>query len=78
MTLIDLKAAPDEKWLPFLKMVFGGLLLVILASLSAIIALGKVEQSTSHGLDSLLGGLLVLSGGFAQWAFTGAKPEEKV
>ena len=61
--------APDKSWLDFGKLFFGVLLLLTLATLSAMIALGKVEQSTSHGLDTLLGGLLTLSGGFANWCF---------
>ena len=52
-----------------LKMFFGFALLVVLALLAGVIALGKVEQATSHGLDQILGGLLVLAGGFAHWAF---------
>ena len=64
-----LKEAPDSGWLPFLKVGFGFLLLMALTVLSTIIALGRVEQNTSFGLQTLLGGLLVLSGGFAQWAF---------
>ena len=51
------------------KMIFGFLLLVLLTILATIIALGNVKQDTSHGLDQILGGLLVLSGGFAHWAF---------
>ncbi len=62
--------------LALLKMIFGFLLLILLATLAALIALGKVEQSTSHGLDQILGGLLVLSGGFAHWAFGGIKSDE--
>lgn len=54
-----------EKW----KMVFGFLLLVLIASLGAIIALGRVEAQSSFGLEQILGGLLVLAGGFAHWAF---------
>lgn len=61
--------APDPKWLPFLKVVFGFLLLIALAILAAIIAIGKVEQNTSYGLDYILGGLTVMCGGFVQWAF---------
>lgn len=68
---------PDLRWLPFLKMGFGFLLLVVIATLCAIIGLGKVEASTSHGLDTLLGGLLTLSGGFVGWAFRDGKPDEK-
>lgn len=64
---------PDLRWLPFGKLLFGLILLLILAVLSAIIALGKVESTTSHGLDTLLGGLLTLSGGFANWCFKTAK-----
>ena len=52
-----------------MKVLFGFLLLILLATLSTIIALGKVEQATSHGLDTILGCLLTLSGGYANWAF---------
>lgn len=68
---------PDPRWLPFGKLAFGMLLLIILALLSAIIALGKVEATTSHGLDTLLGGLLTLSGGFANWCFKTGKDAKK-
>jgi hypothetical protein len=61
--------APDAGWLPYVKIMFGFFLLVILAALSAIIALGHVKAETSFGLDIILGGLLTLSGGFASWAF---------
>ena len=61
--------------MPILKMIFGYMLLVLLAVLAAIIALGKVHQETSFGLSEILGGLLVLSGGFAHWAF-GDTPDE--
>lgn len=66
---------PDLRWLPFLKMVFGMLVLIILAALSMILALGRVEAKTSFGLDIILGGLLTLSGGFASWAFSD-KPKD--
>jgi hypothetical protein len=65
-------AAPDEGWLPFVKIMFGFFLLVVLAGLSAIIALGHVKAESSFGLDIILGGLLTLSGGFAGWAFRDA------
>lgn len=65
--------APDARWLDFMKLFFGFLLVVILAVLACIIGLGKVESSTSYGLDIILGGLLTLSGGFCQWAFTAEK-----
>ncbi len=53
------------------RMVFGFGLLMILAFLAAILALGKVHMETSYGLDIVLGSLTTLSGGFAQWAFSG-------
>lgn len=75
-----MKLMPEPGWLPFLKMGFGYMLLVILGVLSAIIALGKVEATSSFGLDIILGGLLTLSGGFVGWAFRehrdGAEPKE--
>jgi hypothetical protein len=64
-----MRIAPDPGWLPFLKMIFGFFLLLILAVLSGIIAISKVEATTSFGLDIILGGLLTLSGGFVGWAF---------
>jgi hypothetical protein len=53
-----------------LKMIFGFSILLVLAVLASVVALGKVEQQTSHGLDIVLSALGVLAGGFAQWAFT--------
>lgn len=50
-------------------MIFGFLLLLLLAALAAVIAIGHVEEKTSFGLQYILGALSVLSGGFAQWAF---------
>ncbi len=52
------------------RMVFGFGLLLILAFLAAILALGKVHMETSYGLDIVLGSLTTLTGGFAQWAFS--------
>jgi len=69
MGLGNMMPAPDPGWLPFLKMLFGLLLLAMLAILCAVIALGKVEQNSSFGLQDILGGLLVLAGGFAHWCF---------
>lgn len=67
---------PDPRWLPFLKVLFGFLLLTILAGLAAIIGLGKVESTTSYGLDIILGGLLTLAGGFCQWCFKATEKDE--
>lgn len=58
-----------------LKMIFGFALLVLLAALATVIALAHVEMQSSFGLDQILGGLLVLAGGFAHWAFQG--PSDK-
>lgn len=57
-------------------MVFGFLILVIIATLAAIIALGKVHQESSFGLQYLLGGLIAMAGGFTNWAFSN-KDEKK-
>ena len=59
------------------RMVFGLLLMVLLVVLAALVALGKVHQETSYGLDYILGSLATLAGGFAQWAFR-TKPDKEV
>jgi hypothetical protein len=73
-------APPDPRWLPVLKLLFGFLLLIELGALVVIIAIGKVEMQTSYGLGEIIGCLLTLSGGFAQWAFgskkSGKEPDE--
>lgn len=61
---------PDPEWLPFLKIGLGYMIVLLLATLAGTIALGKVEQNTSFGLQQILGGLLVVSGMFSQWAFS--------
>jgi hypothetical protein len=52
-----------------LKMLFGFVLMILVAAIALAIALGKVEEQTSYGLQDILGGLLVLCGSFAHWAF---------
>lgn len=52
------------------RMIFGFCLLGMLAILAGIIALGRVEEKSSFGLQYILGALSSLSGGFAQWAFS--------
>ncbi len=52
------------------RMIFGFLLLAIMAGLAAAIAIGHVEEKTSYGLMPLLTALATLAGGFAQWAFS--------
>jgi hypothetical protein len=53
------------------RMALGFCVLLVLAVLAIVIALGKVEQQTSAGLNIVLGALAVLSGQFSQWAFSG-------
>ena len=53
-----------------LRMALGFYLVTVVALLIGIIALGKVEEDTSAGLKELEGGMLVLIGGFSQWAFS--------
>lgn len=59
------------------RWIFGFGLLVLLSVLAIIIALGRVEQQTSYGLQIVLGSLSTLSGGFATWAFSEKKEEKK-
>lgn len=56
-----------------LKMWFGFAMMVGLLILAAAIALGKVEEKSSFGLNQVLGGLLVMAGAFSQWAFSKGK-----
>lgn len=53
-----------------LKMLFGFLLLVIVAFLCASIALGNVREESSFGLVQMITVLSALGGGFATWAFS--------
>ena len=64
-----------DKW----KLIFGFSMLVMLAAIATVIALGRVEQETSYGLDQIIIALATLSGGFAQWAFRteGQKKDDK-
>jgi hypothetical protein len=50
-------------------MAFGYLLLTVVSLLAGVIALGKVVEATSFGLQIVLGSLATLCGSFAQWAF---------
>jgi hypothetical protein len=51
------------------KMVFGFCLLISITLLACLISIGKVHQESSYGLPEILGGLIALAGGFANWAF---------
>lgn len=59
------------------KMIFGFCLLGILAMLATSIAYGKIEESTSFGLQPILNALSGLSGAWAVWAFASKKDDEK-
>ncbi len=48
---------------------FGFSVLAVYFALALVIALGRVEQATSHGLDIVLGALGPLGGLFCSWAF---------
>ncbi len=63
-----------DKW----RMIYGYTALAITAALAGIIALGRVEGTTSHGLDIILGGLIGSQGAFSNWAFgdKGKRPEK--
>lgn len=52
------------------RMLFGFGVLMVLAVLAVIIALGKVHQESSYGLGIVLGSIAVLAGQFSQWAFS--------
>lgn len=59
------------------KMVFGFCLLGIYLVLAIAIAFGKIEETTSFGLQPLLGGLTSLGGAWGVWAFASKKDDEK-
>jgi thiol:disulfide interchange protein len=68
--------SPDPEWMPFVKVAFGFALLLVLAVLAGLIALGSVHAESSFGLNIILGGLLTLAGGFAGWAFRDERKKE--
>lgn len=59
-----------------LKMYFGFALLAIVGLLCLVIGLGKVTQENSYGLDSMMGCLTTLAGGFSVWCFTKGKDND--
>jgi hypothetical protein len=52
------------------RMLFGFGVLLVMATLALFIALGKVHQESSYGLDIVLGALAAQAGAFGQWAFS--------
>lgn len=69
-------AITHEERLEYGKLLFGYLLLFLLAALAAAIALGDVKAETSYGLQDIEGGLLVLAGAFSTWFFRSKKKPE--
>ncbi len=49
---------------------FGMVVLMTIFILAMSIALGKVNQDTSYGLEIVLGCLTTMAGGYSQWAFS--------
>jgi hypothetical protein len=58
------------------RLLFGFAILIVTAVLAVIIAVGKVQQDTSYGLQIVLGSLATLAGAFAQWAFSQQPPND--
>ena len=55
---------------------FGFCIVLVLSLLAALIALGKVEETTSHGLMPLVTALATLAGAWSQWAFRAEPPKK--
>ncbi len=58
------------------RMIFGFCLLAILSVLAGVVALGKVEESTSHGLMPLVTALSTLAGAFSNYAFGSGRKDK--
>ncbi len=56
---------------------FGFALLMLLATLASVIALGHVEEKSSFGLQFLLGSLSSRAGAFGNWAFREHDPPKE-
>jgi hypothetical protein len=55
------------------RILFGFAVLSVVCLLAVVIALGKVHQESSFGLDVVLGCLTTMAGGFTVWAFSNMK-----
>lgn len=64
---------PDPSWLDYVKLCFGFMLLLELGVLVVVIGIGTVKMESSYGLGEIIGCLLTLSGGFANWRFGAQK-----
>ncbi len=60
----------SEKW----RLAFGFCLLFVLAGLAVMTGIGHVHQEASFGLGELIGALVVMAGGFVNWAFGRPRP----
>lgn len=58
-----LASSPDPKWLPFLRLILGFFIVVMIVILGGAIALGHVEEKTSYGLKEIETALFILGGG---------------
>lgn len=54
-----------------LKMIWGFLVIVIIAALAVLIAFKNVEQQSSYGLEPILVALTAGLASFCNWAFAG-------
>lgn len=59
-----------------LKMLFGFLLLLIVAFLCYAIAIGTVHEESSFGLTQMITVLAALGGGFSTWAFSSIRSDK--
>jgi hypothetical protein len=66
---MKLSDIPDERLKVLLAYSFGFATLAAYFALAVIIAIGRIEESTSFGLPIVLGALGPLGGAFVGWAF---------
>jgi hypothetical protein len=59
------------------RILFGLIIITVLATLCVIIALGKVEEHTSYGLMPLVVSFSSLAAQWSQWAFSTKEKKEK-
>lgn len=59
------------------RMIFGFCLLGIYAILALAIAFGRIEETTSFGLQPILGGLTGVGGAWGVWAFANKKNDDE-
>lgn len=57
-----------------IKAGFGWGLLILLGWLAWHILHDNITQANSYGLDAIVGGLIAMSGAYAQWAFGSRSP----